>query len=345
MKNEIIIIGGGIAGMEAASQLLQLGYIPHIVEQSDYLGGHLASWYRLFPDMTKASDVVEQLKKNIRGAVVHLNTSVVSAQKVWGGFAVELSDGTHFEVKALLIATGFNLFDAHKKEEYGYGVYNHVITNADLEAWLKGQKDERIPQKINTMAFVHCVGSRDVKAGNSQCSKVCCMTAIKQAIEMKERFSAAEVYCFYMDLRLFGKKYEDFYINAQQEYGVHFVRGRVAEVSEDMQGRLQLKAEDTLMGRQLKMGVDMLVLMSGMVCNTGVRDIAGQLKLDIDSDGFLCSKNNITRVEHSNQRGVFYAGAGTGTKTVPETLAEARAAALAIHEYINQGFLGHGLRL
>lgn len=345
MKNEIIIIGGGIAGMEAASQLLQLGYKPHIIEQADHLGGHLASWYRLFPDKTKASDLVDQLKKSTRNAIIHLNTSILSAQRVWGGFAVTLSNGESIQAKAVLVATGFSLFDAHKKEEYGYGIYNHVITNEDLEAWLKGHKDERIPKQLNAIGFVHCVGSRDVKAGNSQCSKVCCMTAIKQAIEMKERFPAAEVYDFYMDLRLFGKKYEDFYINAQQEYGVHFIRGRVAEVSEDINGRVLLKAEDTLMGRQLKVGVDLLVLMSGMVCNKNIQNIADQLKLDTDRDGFLCSKDNIARIEQSNQRGIFYAGASTGTKTVPETLAEARAAALAIHKYINQGLLGNGLRI
>ena len=103
---------------------------------------------------------------------------------------------------------------------------------------------------IKSVGFVHCVGSRDEKARNSQCSKVCCITAIKQAIEMKEKFPDAEIWCFYMDLRLFGKKFEDFYTKAQRDYGIHFVRGRVSEVSEDINSRVIVKAEDTLAGNQ-----------------------------------------------------------------------------------------------
>jgi heterodisulfide reductase subunit A len=238
--------------------------------------------------------------------------------------------------KAVLVASGFQLFDATKKEEYGYGVYDHVITNADLEAWMNGNKDKRVPRSPKAIGFVHCVGSRDLKAGNSQCSKVCCMTAVKQAIEMKEQFSNAEVYCFYMDLRLFGKKYEDFYINAQRDFGVHFIRGRVSEVSETIDGRVQVKAEDTLLGKPLKIQLDLLVLMAGMSCNPQVQGLVKQAKLEIDSDGFLKSEDNIYSIIESGRPGIFFAGACTGTKTVPETVAEARAVALAIHNYLNE---------
>ena len=200
---------------------------------------------------------------------------------------------------------------------------------------MRGREDKRIPAKPRAIGFVHCVGSRDLKAGNSQCSKVCCTTAIKQAIEMKERYPDAEIYCFYMDLRLFGKKYEDFYINAQQEFGVHFIRGRVSEVGETIDGRLQVKAEDTLQGKPLKVQLDLLVLMSGMVCNVETQTWARELRLNIDNDGFLKSTDNVMHIVESNRPGIFYAGACTGTKTVPETLAEANAAALAIHKYLS----------
>ena len=183
---------------------------------------------------------------------------------------------------------------------------------------------------------MHCVGSRDLKAGNSQCSKVCCTTAIKQAIEIKEIFPETEVYCFYMDLRLFGKKYEDFYINAQRDFGVHFIRGRVSEVGETIDNRVQVKAEDTLTGKPLKVTLDLLVLMSGMVCNPRTNELAGMIGLNIDDDGFLKSKDNVYTIMESNRPGIFYAGACTGTKTVPETVAEARAAVLSIHHYLTQ---------
>ena len=151
---------------------------------------------------------------------------------------------------------------------------------------------------------------------------------------MKEKFSDAQIYCFYMDLRLFGKKYEDFYINAQQEHGIHFIRGRVSEVSETIDGGVQVKAEDTLSGKPVKVTLDLLVLMSGMVCNTEVSGIADKLKLSTDSDGFLKSRDNIDGITRSERDGIFFAGACTGTKTVPETLSEAKAAALDIHNYL-----------
>jgi heterodisulfide reductase subunit A len=320
--------------MEAAACLIRLGHEPVLVERERRLGGHVASWFKLFPDMSSASELVENLKREIHGHDIRLNTGIISVNRLKDEYIVVLSDGNTLRCAAILLATGFKLFDATRKEEYGYGVYDHVITNSDLEAWFSGKDDKRVPPAPKSAGFVHCVGSRDLKAGNSQCSKVCCTTAIKQAIEFKERFPEAEVYCFYMDLRLFGKKYEDFYINAQTEYGIHFIRGRVSEVGETIDGRVQVKAEDTLNGTPVKVSLDLLVLMSGMCGNPDVPSLARMLRLDVDSDGFFRSADNISRINDSNRPGIFYAGAATGTKTVPETLAEARAAALEIHDYL-----------
>ncbi|MBR6054503.1 MAG: FAD-dependent oxidoreductase [Bacteroidales bacterium] len=337
MKENVVIIGGGIAGIEAAKQLLLLGYSPIIVEKQARLGGHVGEWHKLFPDMTPARELVEQMTSEISGANVFLETTVSSLNRLSNGYSVVLSNGIAIVCRAILIATGFHLFDAEKKEEYGYGVYNQVITNRDLEHWFNSGKDVRIDgREMKKIGFVHCVGSRDLKAGNSQCSKVCCVTAIKQAIEMKEKFPDAEIYCFYMDLRLFGKKYEDFYINAQKDYGIHFIRGRVSEVGEKIDGSLQVKAEDTLSGKPLKVTLDLLVLMAGMVCNPKTTEIARMIHADIDTDGFLRSRNNIYNIMESDRPGIFLAGTCTGTKTVPETVAEARAAVLSIHNYLGR---------
>ena len=337
MKQNVVIIGGGVAGLEAAKQLHHFGYQVFLVEKSKQLGGHVATWHRLFPDMAATKPIIKEMVDAIKGVTVFLETQVNTLEPTRGGYQLALSNGINITAKVVLMATGFQLFEAAKKEEYGYGIYDHVITNADLEAWMNSKKDARIPASPKAIGFVHCVGSRDLKAGNSQCSKVCCMTAIKQAIEMKERYPNADVYCFYMDLRLFGKKYEDFYINAQRDFGIHFVRGRVSEVSETVDGRLQVKAEDTLIGKPLKVQLDLLVLMAGMCCNTQVQQLAEQAKLEIDSDGFLKSRDNITNIIESGREGIFFAGACTGTKTVPETVSEARAAALAIHNYLQDG--------
>ena len=335
-KDNIVIIGGGIAGMTAASSLLQLGYTPILVEESDHLGGHVAEWNRLFPDMTPAQDVVQRLSAEVSAANVFLSTHVLFINHLRDTYIVMLDNGISIQARAVLLATGFKIFDAARKEEYGYGIYDQVMTNRDLERWLSTGDDPRLNgREIRSAGFVHCVGSRDLKAGNSQCSKVCCVTAIKQAIELKENFPEAEIWCFYMDLRLFGKKYEDFYINAQRDYGIHFIRGRVSEVSETLDGRVRVKAEDTLSGKPVKVTLDLLVLMAGMVCNSEINPFAKALGVDIDSDGFLRSKDNVCNLVSSGRPGLFLAGACTGTKTVPETLAEARSAALAIHLYLN----------
>ena len=334
MKENVVVIGGGVAGMEAARELLLLGYNPIVVEQQDHLGGHVAQWNRLFPDISSSGDLVRTLGDGITDANIFLETKVTFVNRLQNGYLVMLSNGVNIACRAILVATGFKLFDASRKEEYGYGVYDHVVTNADLESWFNGNDSDRFPAAPKSIGFVHCVGSRDLKAGNSQCSKVCCITAVKQAIEMKERFPDARVFCFYMDLRLFGKKYEDFYIRAQQEFGIQFIRGRVSEVGETLEGRLQVKAEDTLSGKPLKVQLDLLVLMAGMSCNPEVAELARMARLDMDSDGFLRSRDNLGGINESNRPGIFYAGACTGAKTVPETLAEARSAALAIHRYM-----------
>ena len=332
----VAVIGGGIAGMEASSRLRQLGLNVILIEKSDHLGGHVSQWYRLFPDGSEASSLVERLSGEIDGVNVRLLTEVSSVNRLKGGFNLILSTGENVLCGAVLMTTGFSLFPAEKKEEYGYGIYNRVMTNADLESWFRtGDDDRLVASDIHRIGFVHCVGSRDVKAGNTQCSKVCCITAIKQAIEMKERFPGAEIYCFYMDLRLFGKKYEDYYINAQRDYGIHFIRGRVSEVSENIEGKVIVKAEDTLNGKPVKVTLDLLVLMSGIICNRDAHPIARGLSMMTDEDGWLKSRDNLDGITSAERKGVFCAGACTGAKTIPETLAEADRAALQIHSYLS----------
>ena len=323
--------------MEAARQLKALGLKPVIVEKTSALGGHVAQWNNLFPDVVPASKLLAPYKEELKDVEVFLETEIASINRLQKGYSVVLSNGRAMPCKAVIFATGFKLFEAEKKEEYGYGVYDRVITNKDLEAWFNTGSDERVPEKPSAIGFVHCVGSRDVKAGNTQCSKVCCITAIKQAIELKEKFPNAEIYCFYMDLRLFGKKYEDFYINAQRDYGIHFIRGRVSEVSETIDGQVLVKAEDTLVGKPVKVRLDLLVLMAGIVCNRENQALLKAVQLPVDDDGFFRSRDNIASITQSDRDGIFFAGTCTGPKTIPETIAEAGSAALNVYNYLKGG--------
>ena len=304
-QRNVVIIGGGPAGIEASKALDALGYTVFLIERENRLGGHLGRWDRLFPYGTPADDVLGQMTASMGRVKWFTSTEVTQLNKLERGYNVILSNGLSVLADALLLTTGFTLFNASKKEEYGYGI-------------------------------VHCVGSRDEKVGNRYCSKVCCATAVKQACEIKQQFPDAVVYCFYMDLRMFGRGYEDMYLEAQKKYGVIFVRGRVSEVSEDKDGHLFVKAEDTLSGKPLRVTLDLLVLMAGMSHNRAVDPIARTLALSTMEDGFLKPKDSLTAAQASYCTGVFYAGACTGPKTLPETMAEARAAATNIHEYLQE---------
>lgn len=335
MKNNILIIGGGAAGLEAGGLLKKLGYNVILVEEKKELGGHLAQWDRLFPTMEQAHDVLDKLIVNIQGVTVFKETRIDSINILDKSYNVILSNGITILADALLVATGFDLFRAEKKEEYGYGIYEKVITNADLEHYYKTLSDSRI-QNPKRIGFVHCVGSRDEKAQNRGCSKVCCATAVKQACEIKKAFPQAEVFCFYMDLRMFGRGWEDLYLKAQKEYGIRFIRGRVSEVSENKERNLIVKAEDTLSSKPLKVTLDLLVLMSGIRPSEGGNHIKRLLSLLSDADGFFSTKDNFYSLQHSNLQGLFFAGTATGPKTLPDTLHEARSAALEIHNYLTE---------
>lgn len=337
MKN-IVVIGGGPSGLEASANLHKMGYNVILVEKSPALGGHLAKWDRLFPQGIPAKDVLDGMISNINGVKYFLNANVQSINALGKSYNVILDNGITVLADAVLFATGFDLFKAEKKEEYGYGIYERVITNADLENWFRTKEDSRVANNPKRIGFVHCVGSRDEKAGNRYCSKVCCATAVKQACEIKQEFPDAEVFCFYMDLRMFGRGYEDLYLSAQKEYGVRFIRGRVSEVAENINKELVVKAEDTLSGKPIKVTLDLLVLMAGMQnCSAGAK-VAGQIGVaGMETDGFFETKDTIYSLQQSNKPGVFFAGACTGPKTLPDSLHEARAAALAIHNYLQEG--------
>ena len=339
---DVAVIGAGIAGMEAASQLAQMGYEVLLVERDECTGGHVAKWDRLFPFQRNAANLTAEVLKvaeHNKTLKILANTTVVDVQRDGKQFRIWLSDGQGVTVSAILLTTGFKMFDAGRKEEYGYGVYDNVITSAELEKMFASgkpvvtRKGER-PQRV---AFIHCVGSRDEKVNNRHCSKVCCATAVKQACEIKQMYPEAEVYCFYMDLRMFDRHFETMYLDAQTQYGVFFVRGRLSEAAENIDGRVVIKAEDTLMGKMLKISVDMVVLMTGMEAPEETEKLAGMLKIATGKDGFLNPVDEYLQGNLTREKGVFVAGVCTGPKTIPETLSDARAAAVMMDEYMRGG--------
>ncbi len=332
----IAIIGAGIAGIEAASRLSKFGHKVYLIEKNNTIGGHVAQWDRLFPSQTEAKSVLDDLMKGLNNrAEVLTNVTIQHCEKKNNQFEIILTDNKNLLVDAVLLTTGFDTFRAQRKEEYGYGIYENVITSVDLEQMFKNHKvvckNGNPPKRV---AFVHCVGSRDEKVNNRHCSKVCCATAVKQACEIKQLYPDCEVFNLYMDLRMFDRHFEDMYHEAQSKYNVNFIRGRLSEAGENKAHQVVLKAEDTLAGKPLKLTVDLLVLMTGMEASCSQSTLNTKLGLHAASDGFLITKNAFTENNLSDVGGIFFAGTCTGPKTIPETLADSRAAADQVNVYL-----------
>ncbi|MBN1413846.1 MAG: CoB--CoM heterodisulfide reductase iron-sulfur subunit A family protein [Bacteroidales bacterium] len=333
----IAIIGGGVAGMEAAAKLSRMGFSVTIIEEKEQLGGKLTQWHALFPARRPAAEVLANLKNHVKlGINTILNARVEAIEKDDDGFAIALNHNRMITAHAILLATGFDVFDASKKEEYGYGIYDNVITSVDLEkAFNEGKvltAQGKTPKKIG---FIHCVGSRDEKAGNPHCSKVCCITGVKQAIELKEMIPDSDITMFYMDLRMFGRHFEELYKEAQVKHHIQFIRGRLSEAFENQDYTVMIKVEDTLLAKPLKMNLDLLVLLVGIQPARGINKILYDLEVEKDADGFLKQTDNQLSPSKTNTPGVFAIGTTTGPKTIEETISEARAVTLEISDYLH----------
>ena len=337
MAYRVVIVGGGAAGMQTALELKSRGVEPIIVERDIELGGKVRGWHRLFPSFTPAQDVVRPLVQRIKDERIRCFYGQEVVQIASDG--VMLRSEERIPADAVVVASGFTLFDAHRKQEYGYGLYDNVISSVDLERMMNGGKvtlaDGSEPKRI---AILHCVGSRDEKVGQRHCSKVCCITGVKQAIELKEMYPTAEVFNFYMDIRMFGPGYEELYREAQERYNVHFVRGRISEAAETIDKRIQIKAEDTLTGRPLRMTVDMLVLLVGMSANYDNASLAASAGLPLAPNGYFRANDSFLGAVRSERDGIFFAGTATAPKSLADTLAEASLTASAVDAYLRNKF-------
>jgi heterodisulfide reductase subunit A len=247
------------------------------------------------------------------------------------------------QVGTIIVATGFEVFDASQKEEYGYGDFPNVVNLAEVERMLSSAgptqghvvrpSDLQEPKRV---VFIQCVGSRDERT-NKYCSRVCCMTAIKQARMIRDKLGA-EVFLFYIDLRTFGKGYEEFY-ESTAAAGVTFIRGRVGEILQDDETKsLIVRGEDTLLGKPMQFdNVDLVVLSTGVVPPASTKEIAHVLNLSQSPDGFLLEAHPKLRPVDSFNDGMFVAGMAQGPKDIPDTVAQAKAAASGAMALMGKG--------
>lgn len=325
-----LVIGGGVAGMQAALDLAEAGFPVALVERERTLGGHVAGLQRTFPTLEPTagllSSIVERVLLQPRIRVL-LGAEVKEITGFVGNFLAKVqADGQleEFAVGSIVVATGFEVFDPHQRPELGYGTYPQVITTAEFETLAEQGLDVN-GRRPHSVVFIQCVGSRDQAVGRPYCSRVCCMVTAKQARTVREKLPEAKVSVFYMDVRAFGKGFEEFY-DETRKAGVLYRRGNPSEILRSGE-RVVVRAEDTLLGERVEVEADLVVLAVGMQPRADASALAGMLKLSRSGDGFLMEAHPKLRPVDTAMAGVFLAGCCQGPKDISESIAQARAAA------------------
>jgi len=434
VRGEVLVVGGGIAGIDAALTLAAAGKHVYLVEREPTIGGHMAQFDKTFPTLDCAACILTPKMTAVRshpnitlwtfsevirvegyvgnysvrvrrkpryvledvcvGCQECIEACVFKQAKVNDEFnlglskrkpiyipfpqavpqvvlidpetCIEFKTGKcrktcveacaernaidfhqpetveNIEVGAIVLATGFKVFDASRIPYYGYGVYPNVYTALEVERLVNaagptgGEIVLRNGRKPSTVGIIHCVGSRD-KHTNRWCSRVCCMYSLKLAHLIKER-TGAEVYSFYIDMRAPGKAFEEFY-NRVAEEAVMFVRGRVADVypSDQSDGRLILKVDDTLLGMVRKIPVDMVVLSTGLEPQADAGEVRRLFNIGCSAEGFFLERHPKLAPVSTFTDGIFLAGCCQGPKDIPDTVAQSGAAAAQALALIDAG--------
>jgi heterodisulfide reductase subunit A len=306
----------------------------------DYGLGPRTAIYVPFPQAVPARPVIDA------AACIKLSKGKcgICAKKCQAG-AIRYDDQDELvteEVGAVVLATGYRLFDVGKQSngskytgygEYGYGRYKDVIDSLQFERLvsasgptsgeLKRPSDGQTPKNV---VFISCVGSRDNAKGISYCSKICCMYTAKHTMLYKHKVHDGQAHVFYMDIRSGGKNYDEFVRRAIEQDGAHYHRGRVSKITEE-DGKLIVRGVDTLVGEPMAIEADLVVLASAMCPSAGVEELAQKVNVGYDEFGFLSESHPKLRPVETNAAGVFVCGACQGPKDIPESVAQATAAA------------------
>ncbi len=322
----------------------------------DFNLGNRTAIYIPFPQAVPARPVIDSSR------CIHFkNGKCGICEKNCAAGAINFNDEDKLiteEVGAVVVATGYQLYSIGKEQpnpnvsgygEYGYGKYKDVIDSLQFERLIsasgptggepKRPSDGRVPQKI---VFIQCVGSRDNAKGVSYCSKICCMYTAKHTMLYKHKVHDGEAHVFYMDIRSGGKKYDEFVRRAIEQDGALYHRGRVSKITEeeiDGVKKLIVRGADTLTGKPVTVEADMVVLACAMTPTDGATALAQKLSVGYDEYGFLSESHPKLRPVETNSAGVFLCGACQGPKDIPESVAQASAAAAKVLVMFSQDHL------
>ncbi len=249
------------------------------------------------------------------------------------------------DIGAIIVATGYSLIDIDKLPEYGGGRYPDVITGVQYERFLNAsgptsghivRPSDHVEPK--TIVFVSCAGSRDKSIGIPYCSNFCCMYIAKQAILTKDHIPDSQSYVFYMDIRSPGKGYDEFTRRAQEEYGTKYVRGRVSRIY-PKGNKMVVRGADTLLGTQVEVEADLVVLGTAVVSTPDAAHMAEKLHISYDTFGFYVESHPKLRPVETNTSGVFLAGACQGPKDIPASVSQGSAAAGKVQALFSKDML------
>jgi heterodisulfide reductase subunit A len=354
-----LVIGGGIAGIQAALDLGEAGYPVVLVEKTDHLGGRMAELSGLYLNFHAAPDL---LQKKIDAVTTHPNIQVLTMAEVaevkgyvgnfivrveQQGLAASLPDAAvpyTFDIGAIIVATGYDLYGQDRLGEYGGGRYPDVIDGLQFEELLRpdgptgGQirrpSDGRVPKEV---VWVQCAGSRDPELHMPYCSKVCCMYVAKQATMYKEQVPDGQATVFYIDIRSQGKGYEEFVQRAMEDHDVLYLRGKPSKIFQEAcgeqsesSGHVTVWSVDTLTGLPVEVEADLVVLATATVPRADARELGQRLRVSTDEHGFFSEAHPKLRPVESLTAGMYLAGAAQFPKDIPETVAQASGAAAKV---------------
>jgi heterodisulfide reductase subunit A len=347
-----LVIGGGIAGMTAALELAEAGFPVYLVEKKEQLGGNLTRTDLTAPYLDSARDLITERIARVeenRNIQIMTGSQVKTLDGFIGNFTATIERNHHsaggktkVQVGNVVVSTGYKEFDAARISHYGYGKLPNVVTSFDFEKMLRAgriqTKEGKIPQYV---AIIHCVGSRSQEF-HGYCSRVCCMTALKYVHEIKSAVPKCYVSDLYIDMHAFGKGHEDFYRKTSEVKTVFLMYGkndhpviRRADAKDDCE--MIIEVNEKLSGEVIEIPADMVILMVGMESREDAAQIARLVNISQDKDGWFIESHPKLDPVATTTDGIYIAGTCVAPKDIPDTVAQARAAAARILGKIARG--------